>query len=330
MRTWTKLSAGMAVLLQISHAQAQPSTGLKVGGTLDVSIRRVSNGSAGRTTVTGLDGLHNSEVYFGGGEDLGAGWWTGFSLNIGANPDTGSANTPFFNRRSTLSLGGPWGNCARAGTSIPQSEISSRSTRSPTASATSRTSSVRWAAAPTPCCVRKTACPGSLRQGWQAFMDMPWWLPPRAWSATAMRARIWAGGMNAGMPPWAGAGPGLLGAARTGRDQQLPARAQAPGHGEQGHFLLHQNRLHPGNCARRDRLASFPTAGAQRAADRPGGFFPALPPAHGPEFRGPAGQAPGGTGKAGGCPGVVAVGGLLTKPHRCLLGCHSFNSICNR
>lgn len=109
MKAWKKWGAGMVSLIQVGHAQSQPFTGLKIGGTMDVAIRHVNHGSAGRATVMAMDGLHNSEIHLNGREDLGSGWWSGFSLNSGVNPDTGSANTPFFNRRSTLSLGGPWG-----------------------------------------------------------------------------------------------------------------------------------------------------------------------------------------------------------------------------
>jgi predicted porin len=55
------------------------------------------------------DGINSSQLGFRGVEDLGGGLRAGFTLLAGTNPDTGTANAKFWNRRSTVSLFGGFG-----------------------------------------------------------------------------------------------------------------------------------------------------------------------------------------------------------------------------
>ena len=57
----------------------------------------------------GQDGINSSQLGIRGVEDLGGGLRAGFTLLSGINADTGGANSKFWNRRSTVSLFGGWG-----------------------------------------------------------------------------------------------------------------------------------------------------------------------------------------------------------------------------
>ena len=83
-------------------ASAQSSVTLF--GTADLSGAYVKNdGSSKRLSLT-QDGINSSQLGFRGVEDLGGGLKAGFIFLAGVNPDTGSANSKFWNRRSTVSL----------------------------------------------------------------------------------------------------------------------------------------------------------------------------------------------------------------------------------
>lgn len=107
-------------------ASAQSSVTLF--GVVDLSVRNVTNGKTGSETTLNQDGIASSRLGFRGVEDLGGGMRAGFWLEAGLNPDVGGTNvtnvtqispapstTPattfsqFFNRRSTLSLMGGFG-----------------------------------------------------------------------------------------------------------------------------------------------------------------------------------------------------------------------------
>ena len=88
-------------------ASAQSSVTLD--GTLDVNARYVKNDGSSRRYSLGTDGINSSQLRFSGREDLGGGLWAGFNLNAGHNPDTGTVGSRFFGRRSTVSLGGNFG-----------------------------------------------------------------------------------------------------------------------------------------------------------------------------------------------------------------------------
>jgi len=109
-------------------ASAQSSVTLF--GVVDLNARNVKNdtvtGSLSRKSLS-QDGIASSRLGFRGTEDLGGGMRAGFWLEAGVNPDVGSTNTvaattvnsaatatsqtvsQFFNRRSTISLMGGFG-----------------------------------------------------------------------------------------------------------------------------------------------------------------------------------------------------------------------------
>jgi predicted porin len=98
-------------------ASAQSSVTLF--GILDVNAKRVTNETAaGSRSLASLsqDGIASSRLGFRGVEDIGGGVRAGFWLEAGLNPDTGgqggaagSAGTTTYNRRSTVSLMGGFG-----------------------------------------------------------------------------------------------------------------------------------------------------------------------------------------------------------------------------
>ncbi|WP_137921729.1 porin [Hydrogenophaga sp. 2FB] len=94
-------------LVAASTAQAQSSVTLF--GTLDATLSRYSVKGGPSQTVLANSGLNNSALGFRGTEDLGGGLWTGFWLEGAVANDEGSPNGFNFMRRSTVSLGGPWG-----------------------------------------------------------------------------------------------------------------------------------------------------------------------------------------------------------------------------
>jgi predicted porin len=104
-----KKFATLAVLAAISTvASAQSSVTLF--GVLDVNAKYVKNGEENMKSL-GANGANTSRLGFRGVEDLGSGLKAGFWLESGLNPDTGtqSDTTRFFNRRSTVSLIGGFG-----------------------------------------------------------------------------------------------------------------------------------------------------------------------------------------------------------------------------
>ena len=93
-------------------ASAQSSVTLY--GTLDVNGRYVKADGKARSLTQSTDGLNSSQLGFRGTEDLGGGLKAGFVLLAGIAPDSGGVNVTstssrFFNRRSTVSLLGGFG-----------------------------------------------------------------------------------------------------------------------------------------------------------------------------------------------------------------------------
>ena len=100
---------GLTGLATLAPAQAQTVT---VFGIADAALRRVDN--QGLPTVNSMVSGSNStsRLGFRGQEDLGGGLWAGYHLEHGIVLDAGSpaSSTMFFDRRSTISLGGKtWG-----------------------------------------------------------------------------------------------------------------------------------------------------------------------------------------------------------------------------
>ena len=83
-------------------ASAQSSVTLY--GTLDVGGKYIKNDGSAKRVSEGTDGIASSELRLSGVEDLGGGLKAGFNIRSGFNPDTGTTNTQFWNRRSTVSL----------------------------------------------------------------------------------------------------------------------------------------------------------------------------------------------------------------------------------
>lgn len=111
-----------ATLAACGLASAQSA--VQLFGVVDVALQH-GTGSVADKTQLGNSGLTTSRLGFRGTEDLGGGQWAGFWLEAGVNADNGSGvgtNTNNqasgstsgtqglqFNRRSTVSLGGAWG-----------------------------------------------------------------------------------------------------------------------------------------------------------------------------------------------------------------------------
>ena len=98
-------------------ASAQSSVTLF--GTLDVNGRYVKADGQSRRLSEATDGINSSQLGFRGVEDLGSGLKASFMLLSGVNPDAGTSNfattgtgvqqSKFWNRRSTVSLAGGFG-----------------------------------------------------------------------------------------------------------------------------------------------------------------------------------------------------------------------------
>ena len=105
-------------------AAASADSSVTLFGILDTGIRAVKNGDGGTVKSLTNDGLATSRLGFRGEEDLGdglkAGFWIESTLGIDAGaggpatasppgPSGASQGPKFFNRRTTVSLIGPFG-----------------------------------------------------------------------------------------------------------------------------------------------------------------------------------------------------------------------------
>ena len=93
-------------------ASAQSSVTLQ--GTIDVNARYVKNDGVDRRLSMGNNGINAGQLVFSGNEDLGGGLVASFQLNSGISADSGNSSAEdgsgkFFNRRSTVSLSGGFG-----------------------------------------------------------------------------------------------------------------------------------------------------------------------------------------------------------------------------
>ena len=93
----------LAVLGAFSGVASAQSS-VQLFGTLDVNARYIRNDGRDRAFTQSTDGINSSELRFQGIEDLGGGLKAGFNLRSGINPDTGTSNAKFWNRRATVSL----------------------------------------------------------------------------------------------------------------------------------------------------------------------------------------------------------------------------------
>ena len=102
-------AACSAAVLALAGTAAMAQSSVVIGGTLDLALRQVKNGSLGtmRTEVSGANAT--SKLIIRGTEDLGGGFSAGFFLDGTILADTGGvgASAPvgqFWDRRSTVSL----------------------------------------------------------------------------------------------------------------------------------------------------------------------------------------------------------------------------------
>jgi predicted porin len=102
-----------AVLCALSGGTMAQSS-VTVFGTMDVGARHVTDAAGGLWTISS-HGASTSKIGFRGQEDLGGGLQAGFWLESQIDPDAGTAGgsngttTAFWNRRSTVSLSGGFG-----------------------------------------------------------------------------------------------------------------------------------------------------------------------------------------------------------------------------
>lgn len=104
-----KKTLALTLLASLS-AMAQAQTGLTLFGVADVAVRHTKNGDDSQTSVVS-SGAQKSRLGIRGSEDLGHGLRASFWLESGFDLDTGSQadDSRFWNRRSTLSLSGGFG-----------------------------------------------------------------------------------------------------------------------------------------------------------------------------------------------------------------------------
>ena len=96
-------------VLGVFAGAASAQSSVTLFGTIDVNARDIKNTGSAKRLSESTDGINSSQVVFSGIEDLGSGLKASFVLNAGVNPDTGTANSKFFGRRSTVSLSGGFG-----------------------------------------------------------------------------------------------------------------------------------------------------------------------------------------------------------------------------
>lgn len=98
-------------VLSAFAASASAQSSVTLFGVVDLGLAQVTNGSAASMTKMEPGAVNTSRFGMRGFEDLGGGLKAGFHLEAGVNPDTGAAGAgaALFNRRSTVSLLGGWG-----------------------------------------------------------------------------------------------------------------------------------------------------------------------------------------------------------------------------
>lgn len=101
-----KTLIALAAVAASSAALAQSSVTLF--GIVDVNVRNVKQGGVSQSSM-GQDGTASSRIGFRGVEDLGGGMSASFWLEGALDPDTGNSGGLTFQRRSTVSLSGGFG-----------------------------------------------------------------------------------------------------------------------------------------------------------------------------------------------------------------------------
>ena len=97
-------------LLATAAASASAQSNVTLFGVVDVAVRHVKNGDNSLNSMAS-GGYNTSRLGFRGVEDLGGGLKAGFWLETGFNADSGTQSDAarFWNRRSTVSLSGNFG-----------------------------------------------------------------------------------------------------------------------------------------------------------------------------------------------------------------------------
>lgn len=103
-----KTLLALAALTAFAGAASAQSS-VTLFGIVDLNARNVKNGSAGDISSLSQDGIASSRLGFRGVEDLGGGLRAGFWIEGAINPDTGTATGQTWQRRSTVSLLGGFG-----------------------------------------------------------------------------------------------------------------------------------------------------------------------------------------------------------------------------
>lgn len=98
----------LAVLGTFAGVASAQST-VTLFGVVDLNARNVKNGNNDALNTMSQDGNASSRLGFRGVEDLGGGLSAAFWLEGALQPDTGTAGGFNFQRRSTVSLLGGWG-----------------------------------------------------------------------------------------------------------------------------------------------------------------------------------------------------------------------------
>jgi len=98
----------IAALSAVTGIASAQSSSVTLFGVVDLNARYVNN-DAGSQYQMSQDGLASSRLGFRGVEDLGGGLFAGFWLEGTLNPDTGNPLGLTWQRRSTVSLGGGFG-----------------------------------------------------------------------------------------------------------------------------------------------------------------------------------------------------------------------------
>lgn len=97
----------LAVLGAFAGAASAQSS-VTLFGVVDVNVKYLDNGG-GKQWQLSQDGLNSSRLGVRGTEDLGGGLAAGFWMEGAINPDTGTPGGQTWQRRSTVSLSGGWG-----------------------------------------------------------------------------------------------------------------------------------------------------------------------------------------------------------------------------
>ncbi len=97
----------LAVLGAFAGAASAQSS-VTLFGVVDLNVRYLDNGG-GKQWQLSQDGLNSSRLGVRGTEDLGGGLSAGFWMEGAINPDTGTPGGQTWQRRSTVSLSGGWG-----------------------------------------------------------------------------------------------------------------------------------------------------------------------------------------------------------------------------